>query len=203
MKSAKLMLPDFPKIKRKWSAMFAQSVKAQVHNASFVSQIRKVRHFEGDGMKTTDATGETEESNYKLLSGSLGVNHQDLIERGPLALQEGLEKMAEELRSQQSKMIFEHLSQSTDRTGNVVDAGGQAINPDLILQMLEKMEIDFSEDGQPRLPTLVVPPEQGEKLREKMLEWEKDECYNRKFNELIERKRQEWHDRESHRKLVD
>ncbi len=154
-------------------------------------------------MKVTDATGETEESNYKLLSGSLGVNHQDLIERGPLALQEGLEKVAEELRSQQSKMIFEHLSQSTDRTGNVVDAGGQAINPDLILQMLEKMEIDFSEDGQPRLPTLVVPPEQGEKLREKMLEWEKDECYNRKFNELIERKRQEWHDRESHRKLVD
>ncbi len=197
------MLPDFPKIKRKWSAMFVRTVRERVYHASFVSQIRKVRHFEGDGMKTTDATGETEESNYKLFSGALEVNHHDLIERGPLALKEGLEKVANELRSQQSQMIFEHLNQITDKTGNIVDAEGQAINPDLLLQMLEKIEIDFSEDGQPRLPTLMVSPEQGEKLREKMPEWEKDKHYKRRFDELIERKRQEWHDRESHRKLVD
>lgn len=154
-------------------------------------------------MKVTDATGETEESNYELFSGALEVNHPDLIERGPIALVEGLKKLADELSSQQSQMVFERLNQITAKTGNVVDAGGQAINPDLLLQMLEKIEIDFSEDGQPRLPTLVVTPKQGEKLREKMPEWEKDEHYNRKFKELIERKRQEWHDRESHRKLVD
>ena len=197
------MLPDFPKIKRKWSAMFVRMVRERVHQGSFVSQIRKVRHFEGDGMRVTDAMGETEESNYELLSGALEVNHQDLIERGPIALKEGLKKVAEELSSQQSKMIFERMNQITAKTGNIVDAGGQAINPDLLLQMLERIEIDFSEDGQPRFPTLVVSPENYDKLREKMLEWEKDEHYNRKFHELIERKRQEWHDRESHRKLVD
>ena len=154
-------------------------------------------------MKVTDATGETEESNYELFSGALEVNHQDLIERGPIALVEGLKKLAEELSSQQSKMVFERLNQITAKTGNIVDAGGQAISPDLILQMLEKIEIDFNEDGQPQLPTLVLSPEYYERLKEKMPEWEKDEHYNRKFNELIQRKRQEWHDRESHRKLVD
>ena len=154
-------------------------------------------------MKVTDATGETEESNYELFSGALEVNHQDLIERGPIALNEGLEKVAKELSSQQSKMVLEHVNQITAKTGNIVDAGGRPINPDLLLQMLERIEIDFGEDGQPRLPTLVVSPENYEKLREKMLEWEKDEHYKRKFDELIERKRQEWHDRESHRKLVD
>lgn len=197
------MLPDFPKIKRKWSTLFVWTVRERVHNASFVSQIRKIRHFEGDGMKVTDATGDTEESDYELFSGALEVNHQDLIERGPIALVEGLKKLAEDLSSQQSKMVFERLDQITDRTGNVVDAEGQAINPDLILQSLEKIEIDFSEDGQPRLPTLVVSPEHYERLKEKMLEWEKDEHYKRRFDELIERKRQEWRDRESHRKLVD
>ena len=29
------MLPDFPKIKRKWSAMFVRSVREQVNHASF------------------------------------------------------------------------------------------------------------------------------------------------------------------------
>ena len=154
-------------------------------------------------MKVTDATGDTEESNYELLSGALEVNHQDLIERGPIALMEGLEKMAEDFSGQHSKMLFERMKQSTAKTGNVVDAGGQAINPNLLLQMLEKIEIDFREDGQPRLPTLVISPEHYERLKEKMLEWEKNEHYKRRFDELIERKRQEWRDRESHRKLVD
>ena len=197
------MLPDFPRIKSKWSAMFLRSVRAQAHQGSLVFQIKKVRHFEGDGMSVTDATGETEESNYELFSGALEVNYQDLIERGPIALKEGLEKMSNELRSQQSKMIFERLNQMTAKTGNIVNADGQAISHDLILQALEKVEIDFSEDGQPRLPTFMVSPEHHERLKEKIPEWEKDEHCNGKFNELIARKRQEWHDRESHRKLVD
>ena len=114
-----------------------------------------------------------------------------------------LEKIAKEFESQQSKMIFERVNKATAKTGNMVNAGGQDINPDLILQVLETIEIDFNEAGQPRLPTLVASPEQIQRLKEKMPEWEKDESYKRKFDELIKRKRQEWNDRESHRKLVD
>ena len=155
-------------------------------------------------MKVTDTSGETEESNFKHISGGLDVNLQDLIERGPIAFVEGLETLARELSSQQSNMIFERLNQTTAKTGNIINTGGQAINPDHILQMLETIELDFTEDGQLRPPTLVLPtPEDCERLKEKLPEWEKDEHYKRKFAELIERKRQEWHDRESHRKLVD
>lgn len=197
------MLPDFPKIKRKWSDMFVRMLREQSHQGSFLSQIRTTRHFEGDMQRVTDATGDTEESNYEIFSEALEVNRQNLIDRGPVAYMDSSAKIAKEFESQQSKIIFERVNKSTAKTGNIVNAGGQEINPDLMLQALEKIEIDFSEDGQPRLPTIVTSPELYERLKEKMPEWEKDEYYNRKFQALIERKKQEWHDRESHRKLVD
>ena len=165
--------------------------------------MKKTRHFEGDRLGVTDATGETEEYNYELVSGVLEVEDQDLIDRGPVSLLEGLQKMVEELSSQQSKLILERLNNVTAKTGNTVDAGGRKINPDLLLKALEKIEMRFTEDGQPVLPTLVVHPDQYKRLIEKLPEWEKDKRYNRNFNELIKKKRQEWHDRESHRKLVD
>ena len=198
------MLPDFPKIKRKWTAKFVQLVRSQVNNASFVSQIKKVRYFEGDGMKVTDATGEIEESNYKKISEELDINSQDLIERGPFAFMEGLEKLARDLSSQQTQMIFESLDKTTAKTGNIVNSGGQEINPDHFLLLLEKIELEFREDGQLRPPTFVLPtPKDCERLNEKLPEWEKNEDFKRKFIELMERKKQEWNDRESHRKLVD
>ena len=53
------------------------------------------------------------------------------------------------------------------------------------------------------MPQLVVSPQMGATLREKIPEWEKDLEHKKKFDELIEKKRKEWNDRESHRKLVD
>ena len=197
------VLPDFPRIKSKWSSALLKMVREWVSQGAFVAEIKTTKDFEGDRLTTTDVAGTTEESTYQDLSAALEVNLEDLIHRGPIALTEALRKMGEELRSQQSKLIFERLNEITARTGNVVDAGGQDINHDLILKALGGMEIHFKENGEPQLPSLVVSPSQYERLKEKMPKWEQDERYNRKFDELINRKRREWLDRESHRKLVD
>ena len=174
-----------------------------VSQGAFVTEIKTTKDFEGDLLTTTDAAGTTEESTYQDLSAALEVNRQDLIDQGPPALTKALRKMGDELRSQQSNLIFERLNEITARTGNVVDAGGQSITPDLVLETLDAMEFDFKENGEPQLPSLVVSPKQYERLKEKMPKWEQDERYNRKFDELIKRKRRDWLDRESHRKLVD
>jgi len=48
-----------------------------------------------------------------------------------------------------------------------------------------------------------VSPNLGAKLKEKLPEWEANSEYKKRFEDLIERKRKEWNDRESNRKLVD
>ena len=197
------MLPDFPRIKHRWLSEWLRNARASLRQGPLMSQINTVHHFEGDALKTTDATGETEESTYKTLTDESRIDCQDLINRGPDYLVARLEEIPEELKRQQSTLVFERIDEITTRTGNVVDAAGQDLTPDLYLRALENIDIDFSEDGDPQLPTLVASPELGERLKAKMREWETDQCYRRKRAELIKRKRQEWRVRESRRKLVD
>jgi len=69
---------------------------------------------------------------------------------------------------------------------------------DLIMTMWESMDIDFDETGNPRLPTIVA----SSKIREQLEKQEITDEQKERFEQLIERKRFEWRDRESNRKLV-
>ena len=154
-------------------------------------------------MSTHYSDGEVDRPNYERLSSALSVKDDDLIKMGPQAFIDGLNRTAEELREQQSKLVFERMNEVTQKTGNTVDAKGQPLSHHLLLQTLEKIEIDFDDEGQPIMPTLVVSPAQYEKFKKKIVEWEKDPKCQDNFNKLIESKRKVWHDRESNRKLVD
>lgn len=94
--------------------------------------------------------------------------------------------------------IFERLGQVCDATGNTLDAQGQPISHDFMLQMLEKVEMRFDEEGN-HSTIFCLPPkitEQLKKLPPPTLEQE------RAWNELIERKRREFNERKRYRQLA-
>ena len=101
------------------------------------------------------------------------------------------------------KVYLEVKEIVTTKTGNVVDAEGKPISYELLLRTLETIQLDFDDNGNPLMPTMVVSPEQYEKMKEKIVEWENDPECNKQFEKIINQKRKEWHDRESNRKLVD
>lgn len=196
------MLPDFPKIKSRWSKVFIKFVKAQMSRSSIMSEIKTVPHFEGNRMSTRHDEEDIDRSNYSLFSAELSVKTDDIIKLGPKAFIESLNKVAEDLKSQQSEIMFEKLNEVTAKTGNVVDAGGQPISHELLLKTLETIQLDFDDTGKPIMPTLVVSPQQYEKIKVKIIEWENNPECQKQFEQMINRKRKEWHDRESNRKLV-
>ena len=55
--------------------------------------------------------------------------------------------------------VFRQLEEITKTAGTTVDARGKPFTVDLFLDGLEQMEIDFTDDGQPVLPTMIVGPE--------------------------------------------
>ena len=197
------MLPDFPKIKSRWSKIFLKFMKEQMQRSSIMAEIKTVPHFEGDRMSTKHDDGDVDKSNYNLISTELSVKTDDIINFGFKAFVESLNKAAEELKSQQSELVFEKLSEVTTKTGNIVDAGGQPISHELLLKTLETIQLDFDENGNPLMPTLVVSPQLYEKIKGKIVEWENDPECQKQFDQIMNRKRKEWNDRESNRKLVD
>ena len=193
------MLPDWPNLKRLWEERFRMLLNERMVQGSLASLTTRIKYFEGDTSEIIDSIGQTQERSPKCLASSIEVDRQDLIERGPVAFLDVFNGLANDLASQMSSGILDEVNQVTENTGNVVNTGGSDIAFDTILQALAKIEMDFDEEGRPQFPTLVASPETFDKLSK----LQQDEHLRRKLDRIIEQKRREWIDRESHRKLVD
>lgn len=197
------MLPDFPKTKRKLGEAIDKYLQYLIRQDPLLSEIREERHFEGNRMSSITENGQLGQSAYEEISAGYSIRREDIIVKGPMAFVENIHSVAEKMKKQKAKLLFDKFKEVTDKTGNIVDAKGRPLTFKLLMQLLEKISIDFDDHGNPFLPTLVISPAMGAKLKHKLPEWEANPEYKKKLEELIARKREEWNDRESHRKLVD
>jgi hypothetical protein len=197
------MLPDFPRIKNGIQEIIKQELQNQIRQEPFLSQFKVKQVFEGNKMSIKTENGELDQINYKEIYSKHSIDREDVIMRGPIVFMENIQSMAEEIIKQETRNIFSKFNDITKKTGKVVNGKGDPFTHDLLLELLEKIQIDFDDQGNPYMPALVVPPNIFSKLKEKLPEWEANPEYKRKFEEIINKKRREWHDRESHRKLVD
>ena len=193
------MLPDFPKVKRKYIEAIDRYLRVLIQQDPLFLGIREEHHFEGNRMLYGTMDGDINQGDYKVAKSESVIKREDIISKGVEAYLEQIRNAAEEMKRQKAETMFSKIREVTDRTGNVVNAKGRPLDFELYLEVLKKMWIDFDEDGKAILPTLVVSPEQGDKLQTLMPEW----LNNPKFKETMEMKRKEWNDRESNRKLVD
>jgi len=100
-------------------------------------------------------------------------------------------------RKSLARHLFKNLSEITDATGRSVNAKGQPLTVDLILDLLEKVEFGFDDDGNPQYPTLVMPPAAIERLKE--LKFTPEQEQRRK--QIIEEKRARFHASKRTRRL--
>lgn len=97
-----------------------------------------------------------------------------------------------------SKALLSSLSDVTDFTGNTIDAGGQPLSWDLVTDMVEKMEVDFDDNGEMDL-VLVMNPRDVERL-EKLAPPTPEQEERREA--VITKKREAWEARQRERRLV-
>lgn len=114
-----------------------------------------------------------------------------------------IDAIAEDAARQVSQITFRKMDQVTREAGMAVDAAGGPPTQKIWLEMFEKMEVDFDpKTGMPEV-TLVMHPVMAESMQKLWIEWEKDASFMKQYGDLLARKREEWRDRESRRKLVD
>lgn len=93
--------------------------------------------------------------------------------------------------------LFEFLSEVCDANGQVVDGRGRPFSYDLFLELIEKIEISFNDDGTPNMPTLVIHPDMRKVLEANA----PSEQQQKQMEELISRKRDDFFAKKRTRKL--
>ena len=197
------MLPDFPNTKNKLATILNNLVKLAVKKDPLLSQVKEVPVFEGEGLAIQREDGTIDRTNFKKIESPITINKNEIIEKGINAYIDNVIPLARGIINQQKAYMFSEISRVTEEVGNVVNAQGQPFTFDLFIQLVRKIEISFDDNDKPIMPTLTVSPDIGKKLSDPKCDWNTNPEYIKRFEEIINQKRKEWHDRESNRKLVD
>src|SRR5207302_5193392 len=101
----------------------------------------------------------------------------------------------------QKKMTFEEINKAVKSVGNEVSLSGPP-SAEGMLKLFEKLWIEFQDDGKHVPLTLVCSPEAQPQFQKAFQQLELDPQIRKRFEELMRRKKDEWRERESARKLV-
>lgn len=193
------MLPSFTKINKKFENALQIYIDDISHKSQFISKLAVTKiSFEGNKIARMK-NGKWIISNYEKVSTRFSFAADDIIKDGPLVLIENYVKSAEEIKKASEKLLFEELEEAADEEGNSTDFGGK-FDPYKFMESIEKIELSFDDFGNYSLELINFSNENYKILVD---EFENNPNFFKRWEEMMERKRKEWNDRESNRKLVD
>lgn len=196
------MLPDFTKAKEKVHDMLMQGLSRRARAYMGPFALKEYRIFEGRELATKTDDGKELFSKTQEISGKVPVKTEDIQSGNPQKVFDILDTIAQQMAQEQTKMMFRELGRICDETNQKIDFKGARFNPDMFLQTLEKVWVDFDSDGNMKNPMFVVSPKLADRVKEEMEKAEKNTEFKKKYDALVAKKREEWRARETSRKLV-
>ena len=197
------MLPDFLKVKEKLGEKINYQLKqALLLHLGPLADVPTINFVEGNKAIMIREDGSVAEMNPQEMKVEQVINSSELEEMNHEMILEKINTMAEEMAEKQKILSLEVIRKTAEEVGNVVSGDAEPISIDLLFQMLEKVSQDFDEAGNPDELTFVANPEVYASIVKVISQAASDPAIDRRYNEIIERKREAWRVRESNRKLV-
>lgn len=189
------MLPAFPKIRQKRIEANTAVMRQVAGRVSPISgQVKRHVQFEGAGNTIERHDDTVSTTNMGTVTVELSVpSDTPLVEFTPAKLYEYLVDMGKQIGEQEAKHLFAGLDKQLTEASQVVNAGGKPFSEDLILESLDKMQHDFTDDGQWFAPTIVMGGQTADVP---------GESFHRRLAELLSRKRDDFRRREADRVLA-
>jgi len=196
------VLPDYPKLKADIGGLLKAYFRKRVSDLMPGSnEIPRHMIYEGRHDAISRQGEEVEQTALHAAEAKMVLTTEDLITGNAQALFDQIHRAAEDMARQQFEMLLTTVEQSCNSVGNVINNAGKPFTPDTLLEGLRMVDIPFSADGTPQLPTFFMPP--NEQIRRAQQQAMSDPEWQRRFHELIEEKRLKWRDSEAARVLAE
>lgn len=198
------MIPDFPQEKEKLMQYWNNYLSARCNERlCFSGTFLSYMNHEGHKWALNRADGTKDDQTYHEIQSLINIDVSEVPSLTPDKIQEKLDKIVDEMTTQVEQNMFVYISRLAKEVGNEVNAEGQPLTQELFLQMLDKMDFEFDESGNWKPPSIIIDPDLWAAKKDEIKSWETDEAFQAKQKALIEKKKEEWRDRENNRKLVD
>jgi hypothetical protein len=199
-----MTLPSYRSIKIDINKLLEQiSREASANQMGVFKNSPKMVQHEGDKAVFITSDGEVQHIDYQLIESERSITDEMMLSITPEEIIKMAADIGTEMGTKQSKHSFQRISEATTKVGNVVDGSGKPFTMDMFYEVIEKIHIEFDENEQPRMPSIVLGPEMHKKVTAVFEKEGNTEENQRRHEEIMKRKLEEWRERESHRKLVD
>ncbi len=146
--------------------------------------------------------GSVDVSKFMTFKSEMKLNVKELENAKTEDVARMVQQQADQMHFQQSKAMFEKVDQVVSSVGNSVNLGGKPLTPEVFIQLFEQIQTEFDDEGNPYMPSIVCGKEAFETFKKVVDQIEADPTLRKKVEEMISKKRSDWRDRESRRKLV-
>lgn len=197
------MLPDFPALKDKLQKVVLANLRQRVNTCDRVfSQVKRLTQHEGQQMRHEQHGGGTVQQGFEEIGAKFEIAMADVPNLVGTTLDAKLEEMAQELIAQSAKLFFQKVGEACEKAGTAIDAGGKPLSPEILLEAVSSVQMEFGPDGKPT-QSFVIHPDMLPAVKKVAQQIENDPELKRRHADILERQREAWVARENNRQLVD
>jgi hypothetical protein len=198
------VLPDLPKFKADIANVFHTIFKNRVNEyLGFVGEVPRNIIKEGSNPVILRPDASRDETVLKAASAETIFKLEEIPS---LSIEQRIAKLdiaAREMANQISSHAFAKINEVVDSVGNKFDAKEKPFDVEAVFTMLEKIQMDFEDNGiKHKEITVVVPPALTARAKATMEQIHQDPELSKRYKKIIDNKRVEWRAREATRKLV-
>ena len=197
------MLPSYKRIKREFRVLMLANFEAQRdRNMPGLNQAQRVLFHEGNRSgfyRKDESFEETKTSEIKV---PLTLSKETVLNGDINGVAKFFNEFAKLQAVEESKLMLSTIFKTIERTGNIVESSGQNYQ-EMIMALVDKSLVEFDQAGNVKSSFIMSPKlieaiiKRDESLSPKQLQKERKEA-----TEQLDRKYQEYLERENSRKLV-
>ena len=198
------MIPDFPYEKEQLNNYWLRYLNKRFREfQGFFGSLPMHINHEGREWKIINKEFSSRPKEYSEIKGVFNIDFSEVSTLTPERIRQKLDITANNMAQQLSSGVFKEITKATKIAGNEINAEGKPLTKELFLETLSKIHLDFDDSGNWKPPVIIMHPDLWEAQKENFKSWENDKVFIKKFRNLIARKKEEWVERETNRKLVD
>ena len=198
------MLPIFPKARKAMQDTFSKELFRAMWDVSpILKEIRTRPQTEGREASYEREDGKIIEMDYKRRSVERRFQSEDAQGLTPDAFLECAADIGREMGEKMMADILKTVSEVTKEVGNVVNFEGKGMTFEKFLEMTANVYTEFDDLGRPDVKTFVGSAEACQEYTKNVREWISDPTKQAAIEQVIEKHRKAFNEREASRRMVD
>lgn len=188
----------FPEYRKAWNEFFRTAIdELGWKQDPILSRIHKSTTEYAGKVQHVDTGAETAIHPPMMIEGKMLIAIQDIETTNIAAIVQAIREAARSWSNSIKNQFFPRLNSILDESGRTIDAREKPLTPDLYLDALETMDIDFDESGIPKLPCIYAHPN----VVDAFLKCPFTKEHEQRCSEIIKKKWEEYNARKHSRRL--